>query len=80
MSAVKFLASVSFNSMTIPQVDVVIDLNAFTTKYMKHSTDLFKTINVGMILLDHLKFQNLGVRPNKPFISCQFTAERNGNG
>ncbi|KAL5247693.1 hypothetical protein ACHWQZ_G019547 [Mnemiopsis leidyi] len=29
-------------------VDVVIDLNSFTTKYMKHSTDLFKTINVGV--------------------------------
>ncbi|XP_063692743.1 uncharacterized protein LOC134824701 [Bolinopsis microptera] len=31
-------------------VDVVVDLNAFTTRYMKESADLFKTINVGVYL------------------------------
>jgi len=29
-------------------VDVVVDLNGFTTKYMRESTELFRTINVGV--------------------------------
>ena len=38
----------------------MIDLNAFTTKYMKHSTDLFKTINVGMIQSEIMKITKFG--------------------